>query len=46
MIWTGYKTRSLGSFRFNSFCWAVCVVWFVLVGSQSSEMRIDQSLFF
>ena len=32
MIWTGYKTRSFSSFRFNSFCWAVCIVWLVLVG--------------
>ena len=25
--------------RFNSFCWAVLVVWFLLVGSHSSELR-------
>ena len=40
MIWIGYKTRSFGSFRFNSFCWAVCIVWLVLVGSHSSELKI------
>ena len=43
MIWTGYKTRSFGLFRFNSFCWAV---WFILVGSHSSELRINNRLFF
>ena len=32
--------------RFNSFCWAVWVVWFILVGSHSSELRIDHRLFF
>ena len=30
--------------RFNSFCWAVWVVWFILVGSHSSELRIDHRL--
>ena len=46
MIWTGYKTRSFGSFRFNSFCWAVWVVWIIFVGSHSSELRINNRLFF
>ena len=46
MIWTGYKTRSFGSFRFNSFCWAVCIVWLVLVGSHSSELTINHRLFY
>ena len=46
MIWTGYKTRSFGSFRFNSFSWAVCIVWLVLVGSHSSELTINHRLFF
>ena len=32
--------------RFNSFCWAVWVVWFTLVGSHSSELRINQRLFY
>ena len=31
--------------RFNSFCWAVWVGWFILVGSHSSELRIDHRLF-
>ena len=31
--------------RFNSFCWAVWIVWFILVGSHSSELRIDHRLF-
>ena len=32
--------------RFNSFCWAVWVGWFILVDSHSSELRIDHRLFF
>ena len=32
--------------QFNSFYWAVCVVGLVLVGSHSSELRIDHRLFF
>ena len=32
--------------RFNSFCWAVWVVWFISVGSHSSELRINHRLFF
>ena len=32
--------------RFNSFCSAVWVVWFILVGSHSSELRIDHHFFF
>ena len=46
MIWTGSKTKSVGSFRLGLQEKAVCVVWLVLVGSHSSELRIDQSLFF
>ena len=30
--------------QFNSFCWAVWVVWFTLVGSHSSELRINHRL--
>ena len=36
MIWTGSKTRLVGSFRLGLQEKAVCVVWWVLVGSQSS----------
>ena len=32
--------------RFNSFYWAVWVVWFILVVSHSSKLRIDHRLFF
>ena len=30
--------------RFNSFCWAVWVVWFILVGSHSSKTIFDHRL--
>ena len=44
MIWTGSKTRSVGSFRLGLQEKAVCVVYMVLVGSHSSELRIDHRL--
>ena len=46
MIWTGSKTRSVGSFRLGLQENAVCVVWLVLVVSHSSELRINHRLFF
>ena len=43
-IWTGSKTRSVGSFRLGLQEKAVCVVWLVLVVSHSSELRINHHL--
>ena len=45
MVWTGWETRSVGSFRLGLQEKAVCVVMMVLVGSHSSEMKIDHRLF-
>ena len=45
MIWTGLEIRSFGSFRLGLQEKAVCIVWLVLVGSQSSELRINHRLF-
>ena len=46
MIWTGWKTRLIGSFRLGFSGKAVCVVRLVFVGSHSSELRIDHRLLF
>ena len=45
MIWTAWETRSVGSFRLGLQEKAVWVVSMVLVGSHSSELRIDHRLF-
>ena len=45
MVWTGWETRLVGSFRLGLQNRQFGVVWLVLVGSYSSELRIDYRLF-